>query len=443
MQQEREGTKATSVLRRLGSGLKRGEASAADGTTSRQEAQKGGLFSRSAKLLSGLRSTKSSKLSRDAESGRADSIESAPSVPIGEIPTPPPPPAVDASAPVPVTGDLAAWMESQCAISATACAEYVRLFGCDDVQTLKALADGEWPEGISPMHEVRIRKELMASPRQDSPPSAANSAAAAPEPPRPGRGVDKFRPDLPTFVFGKPEVYRAGILARVAPSGLSRSVQEEFETNENGAWLRELRYVTEQPATQSYPDSKGRAPEAKLVPSYTRDLDHDGLSLHDFYERQPKKGDGPGQIPQRLSHIEIAVVRAYTGPWFKSINFYLRYLPEALCCESQPYYEHLDPRRTFLADPERPGYCRHKQCKKAEAAHHRQRLDSWATSAALLCSGIVKLTAASGPGTVYRGVKEEHIQLPDWFVHPAEGEFACGVELAPMSTTFNKEVSLS
>ena len=67
----------------------------------------------------------------------------------------------------------------------------------------------------------------------------------------------------------------------------------------------------------------------------------------------------PDHPPARLTLAEIAILRMYTGPWFKAINFYLRYLPEVHCCSSTPYYEPLvgappglcethNPRRCFL-----------------------------------------------------------------------------------------------
>ena len=32
------------------------------------------------------------------------------------------------------------------------------------------------------------------------------------------------------------------------------------------------------------------------------------------------------------------MLRAYTGPWFKAINFYLRFVPTAECCTAMPYH---------------------------------------------------------------------------------------------------------
>jgi hypothetical protein len=247
--------------------------------------------------------------------------------------------------------------------------------------------------------------------------------------------ANKFLPDLPTFVFGDRTLYEDGILARVG--NLSRSVQEEFEENERGFWLPELRYVTEQPAIEAYPSTKGVAPSDALVPSYTRDLGRAGWVLSKFHEAQPTEGNGPGQIPERLSLAETAVLRTYTGPWFQAINFYLRYLPEVRCCDASPYNEHYDPRRCFLAKPGHEDVCH--ACNKPKSKHFIQTLDSWATSAALLVGGILKLRFASTPMTVYRGVKEPFIRLPESFIESRGG----GVELAPMSTTEAKEVAQS
>jgi hypothetical protein len=154
--------------------------------------------------------------------------------------------------------------------------------------------------------------------------------------------ANKFLPDLPTFVFGDRSLYEDGILARVG--NLSRSVQQEFEENERGIWLPELLYVTEQPAREAYPSTKGVAPSDALEPSYTRDLGRTGWTLSKFHEAQPT-------VPEPLSLAETAVLRTYTGPWFQAINFYLRYLPEVRCCDASPYYEHYNPGRCFLAKP--------------------------------------------------------------------------------------------
>jgi len=303
--------------------------------------------------------------------------------------------------------------------------------------TLKA----EPPAGKREQLEQRLAERLReqsssADDHSTIPKSAAENTPAAEAA---SMITNKFLPDLPTFVFGDRTLYEDGILARVG--NLSRSVQQEFEENERGKWLPELRCVTEQPAREAYPSTKGVAPSDALVPSYTRDLGRTGWTLSNFHEAQPTEGNGPGQIPERLSLAETAVLRTYTGPWFQAINFYLRYLPEVRCCDASPYYEHYDPRRCFLAKPGHEDVCHF--CGKPKSKHFIQTLDSWATSAALLVGGILKLRFASTPMTVYRGVKERFIRLPKSFVAPHRGAFGCGVEPAPMSTTEAKEVAQS
>ena len=70
---------------------------------------------------------------------------------------------------------------------------------------------------------------------------------------------------------------------------------------------------------------------------------------------------------------------------------------------------------------------------------------SWATCVALLYSGITKLANTSAKATVYRGVSEETIKLPDEFVNPSASSrgFAGGVEMASFSTTTERHVAES
>jgi hypothetical protein len=252
------------------------------------------------------------------------------------------------------------------------------------------------------------------------------------------RGDNKFRPDVPTFVYHGIEVYRKGIMQRVGK--LTRSVRQEFEENEKGVWEVELKYVNECAARESYPSTKGEAPTEELVPSYTRDLDHTGYRIEDFWNAQPAKLRG---TPDELTRAEITLLRVYTGPWFEAFNFNMRYGPFAACCSHQPYHPHYDARRLFLRSPSDTTRC--ILCGKERSEHVEQRLDSWATSAAILYSGILKLSTVSNTATVYRGVKEDCLCLPDSFIFSEEryrrGEFAAGVEPGPMSTTFDKKVA--
>ena len=248
----------------------------------------------------------------------------------------------------------------------------------------------------------------------------------------------KFRDDLPCFVYGSCETYRDGLLNRLGGK-LTRSIVKEFEANESGKWMRELDYVLKKPAMQEYPSSKGEAPTTSETPSYTRDLDHGGMTLQEFWQRQPDSLKG---TKNELSLPEVAIARMYTGPWFQAINFYHRYVPAVLCCDSaQPYYEHHDVRKTFLADASDEQSC--CLCSKRKDDHHKQPLHDWATCACVLFSAISKIATASNAGTVFRGVKEEQVQLPASFLEAGKDGFTGGVEPAPMSTTFDQGVAQS
>ena len=107
-------------------------------------------------------------------------------------------------------------------------------------------------------------------------------------------------------------------------------------------------------------------------------------------EQQPAKLRSlePSKV---LSLAEIAILRVYTGPWFKAVNFYLRYGPTTvLTCEAQPYFEHHDASKCYLANPAASLRASADEraasvcllCGKPKAEHHVQELHSWATSCA-------------------------------------------------------------
>ena len=56
---------------------------------------------------------------------------------------------------------------------------------------------------------------------------------------------------------------------------------------------------------------------------------------------------------------------------------------------------------------------------------------------------MLKLSFLSKPARVYRGVKEDTMQLPDDFLDAPPGKFAGGTELAFMSTTTDPEVAVT
>ena len=123
---------------------------------------------------------------------------------------------------------------------------------------------------ISKMHCVKLRKLFasgpLATPRSEQP------------------VLNKMTADVPTMVFGETRVYRYGLSGRLGK--LTRSVLQEFDQNESGKWRGELDYVLGA-AREAYPATKGVAPVAELVQSYTRDLGHTGWTVRRFWEAQP------------------------------------------------------------------------------------------------------------------------------------------------------------
>ena len=190
--------------------------------------------------------------------------------------------------------------------------------------------------------------------------------------------------DVPTMVFGNIRVYRVGLSGRLGR--LTRSVNQEVLANEGGKWGQELAYVLGA-AKELYPSSKGAAPTPGLVPSYTRDLGHDGWSVRRFWEAQPDKLRGS---PEELSELEVVMLRLYTGPIFVAWNFFLRYGPGVvLCCTDVPYHEHHNPALVFC--PRSDGEQDVCMCGKRLSEHFEQPLDSWATCVAILYSAITIL----------------------------------------------------
>jgi len=287
--------------------------------------------------------------------------------------------------------------------------------------------------------EHSVRGDI-GTPLRTAPPGGSNAATAGSN--APTVADTKFGSEVPTMVFGNKSAYRDGLLSRTGQP--TRSVRQEFARNDHGRWLPELEYVAERATVPQYPDSKGPAPNPEQEPAYTRDLGHDGKRLDDFWREQPARG-----TKNELSRAEVTVLRLYTGPWFTVINFYLRYLPVVECCTSTPYHvdestlKAYDVRRFFLESASESDTC--WQCGKPRLEHYRQPVDSWATSAALLYCGIVKLTRKTTNAMVYRGVKEKYVRLPDEFVQPTDASrgVAGGVELGAMSTTTDKQVALS
>ena len=198
------------------------------------------------------------------------------------------------------------------------------------------------------------------------------------------------------FAFHKAEKHKDGIYGLYTERGLNpdrleRSLPREFEENHGGGWLPEWKYVAEQRARSKYPSTKGKAPNPSSIAEYTRDWMSDGLSLDDFVARQPEelaKLDGGG-----LNRCEVATLRLYTGPVFEAWNGWLR---------GVPYREGSTQKKV----PKLSG----------EALTAWLAQNNWATSVAVLNNAVLKLSQITTPNVVYRGVREQHRRLPDYFL---------------------------
>lgn len=133
--------------------------------------------------------------------------------------------------------------------------------------------------------------------------------------------------------------------------------------------------------------------------------------------------------------------------------------PVVRCCTEAAYHTDYSPGKLFhVADEGAEDLCAH--CSRPKSSHHTQQLDSWATSAALLYSGILKLSTMERPAKqnrptttaearhhVFCGVDEHHLvvdalgtrmtdmHLPDYFldVQGGDGNLHSCLEVGPCS----------
>ena len=210
---------------------------------------------------------------------------------------------------------------------------------------------------------------------------------------------NKMSGDARYFQFGTPQEFLDGFF-----TVLTRSMEEEFTSNDNGKWLDEYKYIVECEAVEDVPslESTKKFLGCKSLTGrrIVRDYGHGGWRLKDFCEAAPAKSAD-------LTDTEVAALRLYTGPCHAPLN----------------------------------------------AALRERQTSEWATTIACCFSAILKLSfssdgaAANGARRVYRGVRESEISLPDAFWRPEEasvqnGKFAGGVERSFTSTTTNPAVAL-
>ena len=124
------------------------------------------------------------------------------------------------------------------------------------------------------------------------------------------------------------------------------------------------------------------------------------MTIHDFANLDVAQRAG-------LKVVHIVVVRLYTGKLYRPWNNALRGM----------HATNKDPLK-------------------------KQELLKWATCIAVLYEAIILLSGETKPATVFRGLDESWMRLPEEFFTAAKSKsgFAGGVEMAFMSTTENKQV---
>jgi len=196
---------------------------------------------------------------------------------------------------------------------------------------------------------------------------------------------DKFSTPTEYFIFGNIEDYQDGLLKKIH-IGLFRSMKEECYNNDNGKWKNDFEYVVNEAAIEKIIDPN--------IPHRIRDQGHEGMILNDFLKHQMA-------IDAKLTQAEVASLRLYTGPFYIPWNTALR---------------------KYKEDP--------------------TLLENWQTFISVLYSAILKLSFLSKPGKVYRGVNESIRKLNEEFYNINDSDFAGGVELAFMSTTYVIDVAV-
>jgi hypothetical protein len=134
-----------------------------------------------------------------------------------------------------------------------------------------------------------------------------------------------------------------------------------------------------------------------------REQGHDGWKLADFVSLETAK-------KAELKPAHVAMLRLYTGSLYGPWNSTLRALTET---------------------------------EPAARAAAKIELLKWATCIAVLYEAVLKLSAVTGVMTVFRGLDESKLELPESFTDPSKAEqgFAGGVEMAFMSTTQDQEIA--
>jgi hypothetical protein len=201
----------------------------------------------------------------------------------------------------------------------------------------------------------------------------------------------KFVSNVALFSFGDVNDFKDGLKSKIPPP--HRSIAEECLTNDGGIWKEDYTYVVQHASVEEPQLDKSGAPV--LYASGTvmiKDKGRAGMYLADYCKLEQV-------IKAKLTKVEVAMIRMYTGEFYRPWNNALRF---------------------------------------------GTAIESWATCIAVLYSAVLKLSFASGQTTVFRGVNESELKLPPEFLASSFGNssFAGGVEMAFMSTTTDFAVAV-
>jgi Ca2+-binding EF-hand superfamily protein len=209
--------------------------------------------------------------------------------------------------------------------------------------------------------------------------------------------TDKFSMNVDKFKFGKNDVFAGGLMSFISDKDLRRSIETECRENsdKDNKYYDDYKYVVFDPAREQ----ETRDPATGKVRH--KDKGHAGKTLDDFTEEVQRR------CP-KIKKAHIAVARLYTGALYRPWNSALRALIDV---DTNP-----DAKKELL---------------------------KWATCIAVLYEALIILSFETKEEcTVWRGVDETHMSLPDKFTKNKGGGFAGGVEMAFMSTTKDPQIAL-
>jgi hypothetical protein len=198
------------------------------------------------------------------------------------------------------------------------------------------------------------------------------------------------------FSYGDNAHFQGGLGEHLRPEDLKRSMETECMENdgEYAGAFNEVVFGTAHEESVKDPATG----EMRV-----REQGHDGWKLADFVALEIAQ-------KAKLKPAHVAMIRLYTGSLYGPWNRTLRALTET---------------------------------EPAARAAAKKELLKWATCIAVLYEAVLKLSAVTGVMTVFRGLDESKLELPESFTDHSKTEdgFAGGVEMAFMSTTQDQDIA--